>query len=316
MAIELLELHYHLRDNSHAMSAVVRNRSEAEALAVCLRIAAELGIPLQLESSAFAEGGLREIWQFIGQNNAQLSLLLAVIVLVLSRIPTSDSEMNALNKEVAKATIQEKRLNIEKLKRELDEGTPKQETIAATARAFEHDLKVVTRRSNFYRGLLDYDKVTAVGFTPVPDLSVNLSEEHTVQRRDFAKFVLPTDKLPVEVVDDARIEIIAPVLKDGTYLWKGLYDGEPISFSMLDQEFKTAVIRREISFVNGSTIDCVLNIHRKLDEVGDINVTGYSVATVLAKSDGIASEETVQGKRYRFNKRLAASQGHLFDQTP
>ncbi len=315
MAIELLELHYHLRDNSHAMSAIVRNRSEAEALAVCLHIATELGIPLQLESSAFAEGGLREIWQFIGQNNAQLSLLVAVIVLVLSRIPTSDSEMNALNKEVAKATIQEKWLNIEKLKRELDEDIPKQETIAATARAFEHDLKVVTRRSNFYRGLLDYDKVTAVGFTPVPDLFVNHSEEHTVQRRDFAKFVLPTDKLPVEVVDDARIEIIAPVLKDGTYLWKGLYDGKPISFSMLDQEFKTEVIRREISFVNGSTIDCVLNIHRKLDEVGDINVTSYSVATVLAKSDGIASEETVQGKRYRSNKRLAASQD-LFDQMP
>lgn len=316
MAVELLELHYHLRDNSHAMSAVVRNRSEAEALAVCLHIAAELGIPLQLESSAFAEGGLREIWQFIGQNNAQLSLLLAVIVLAFSRIPTSDSEMDALNKEVAKATIQEKRLNIEKLQRELSEGSPKQETIAATARTFEHDLKVVTRRSNFYRGLLDYDKVTAIGFTPVPDPSIKPSEEHTVQRHDFAKFVLPTDKLPVEVVDEARIEIIAPVLKDGTYLWKGLYDGLPISFSMLDQEFKTSVIRREVSFVNGSTIDCVLNIHRKFDEVGDINVTGYSVATVLAKSDGIASEETVQGKRYRFNKRLAVGQGHLFDQTP
>lgn len=122
MAIELLELHYHLRDNSHAMSAVIRNKSEAEALAVCLHVASELGIPLQLESSAFTEGGLREIWQFIGQNNGQLTLLLSVIVLVFSRIPVSDSEMDALNKEVAKATIEEKELTIEKLKRELNEG--------------------------------------------------------------------------------------------------------------------------------------------------------------------------------------------------
>jgi hypothetical protein len=289
MAIELLELHYHLRDNSHAMSAVIRNRSEAEALAVCLHIAAELGIPLQLESSAFTEGGLREIWQFIGQNNTQLTLLLAVIVLVLSRIPVSDPEMDTLNKQVARATIEEKKLTIEKLKRELSEGAPKQETIAATARALEHDLKVVTRRSNFYRGLLDYDKVTAVGFTPIPDASAKPPEEHTVQRHDFAKFVLATDKLPVEVIDDARIEIVAPVLKDGTYLWKGIYDEQTISFSMLDQEFKTAVIRREVSFANGSTIDCVLNVHRKFDEVGDINITGYSVATVLAKSDGVTS---------------------------
>lgn len=316
MAIELLELHYHLRDNSHAMSAVIRNKSEAEALAVCLHIAAELGIPLQLESSAFTEGGLREIWQFIGQNNTQLTLLLAVIVLVFSRIPVSDPEMDALNKEVAKATIEEKKLTIEKLKRELNEGAPKQETIVATARALEHDLKVVTRRSNFYRGLLDYDKVTAIGFTPTPNSSVTPPEEHTVQRHDFAKFVLGTDKLPVEVIDDARIEIVAPVLKDGVYLWKGIYEGQPISFSMLDQEFKTAVIRREVSFANGSTIDCVLNVHRKFDEVGDVNITGYSVATVIAKSDGVTAEETAQGKRYRFNKRLAAGQGHLFDKAP
>jgi hypothetical protein len=316
MAIELLELHYHLRDNSHAMSAVVRNRCEAEALAVCLQIASELGIPIQLESSAFTEGGLKEIWQFIGQNNGTLSFLLAVIVLIFSRIPISDSEMDSLNKEVAKVTIEEKKLNIEKLKRELNEGTPKQETIAAAARTLEHDLKVVTRRSNFYRGLLDYNKVTAVGFTPVPDPSTKPTEEHTVQRQDFAKFVLPSDKLPVEVVEDARIEIVAPVLKEGTYLWKGTYDGQPISFSMLDQEFKTSVVRREVSFVNGSTIDCVLNVHRKFDEVGDITITGYSVATVLAKSDGATSEETTQGKRHRLSRRLSAGQGHLFDKSP
>lgn len=279
-------------------------------------ISVSLGIPLQLESSAFTEGGLREVWQFIGQNNTQLTLLLAVIVLIFSRIPVSDPEMDALNKEIAKATLEEKRLTIEKFKRELTDGNPKQDTIVDTARALEHDLKVVTRRSNFYRGLLDYDKVTAIGFTPKPDSSEPPREEHIVQRHDFAKFVLSTDKLPIEVIDNARIEIVAPVLKDGTYLWKGIYDGQQISFSMLDQEFKTAVIRREVSFANGSTIDCVLNIHRKFDEVGDVNITGYSVATVLAKSDGVTSEETVQGRRHRFNKRLAVGQGHLFDKAP
>jgi hypothetical protein len=118
MALELLELHYHLIGDSHAMNAVVRNKSEAEALAVCIYIAAELGIPLQLESSAFTKGGLKEIWQFIGKNNVQLSLLISVIVLVFSRVPVSDSAMDALNKEVAKVTIEEKKLSIEKLKRE------------------------------------------------------------------------------------------------------------------------------------------------------------------------------------------------------
>lgn len=316
IAIEFLELHYHLRDNSHAMNALVRNKSEAEALAACLHIANELGISLQLESSAFSEGGLREVWQFIGQNNSQLTLLLAVIVLVFSRVPVSDPEMDALNKEVAKITIEEKKLSIAKLKHELNNGHPSDETISAAARALENDLKVASRRSNFYRGLLAYEKVTAVGFAPIPDSQAIPPIEHTVLRNDFTKFVLPTDKLPVEIDEDARIEIIAPVLKDGNYQWKGIYDGQTITFSMLDQEFKTEVLRREISFQNGSTINCVLNIHRKFDEIGNINITGYSVVTVLAKSDGVASQETTQGKRYRFNKRLAAGQKHLFDQTP
>lgn len=316
MTIELLELHYHLRDDSHAMNALVRNKSEAEALAVCLHIAAELGITLQLESCAFTEGGLRERWRFIEQNNVQLTLLLAVIVLIFSRVPVSDSEMDALNKEVAKVTIEERKLSIEKLKRELNSGNPSHEIISGAARALESDLKVVTRRSNFYRGLLDYDKVTAVGFASIPDLKVHPIVEHTVQRHDFAKFVLPSDKLPVEVVDDARVEIVAPVFREGSYHWKGIYLGQPITFTMLDREFKAAVLRGEISFQYGTTIDCVLNVHRKFDEVGDVSITGYSVITVLAKSNGVTFEGTPQGKRHHHNKRRAVGQGNLFDQAP
>lgn len=318
MAIELLELHYHFRDDSHAMNAIVRNRSEAEALAACLYIAAELGINLELESSAFTEGGLREVWQFIGRHEGQLTVLLALIVLIFSRVPISDSEMDALNKEATKVSIEEKKLNIEKLKRELSAGNPGQETISAVALALESELKVVIRRSNFYRGLLDYNKVTAIGFAPVPAPQVRPLVEHIVQRRDFEKFILPTNKLPVQVVDDARIEIVAPVLKAGNYQWKGIYLGQPITFSMLDRTYKASVLRREISFQSGSTIDCVLNINRKFDEVGNVSITGYSVDTVLATSDNVASEETSQGRRHRFNKRFAEKQIPLilFDQVP
>lgn len=82
------------------MNALVRNKCEAEALAACLQIAHQLGIAIQIESSAYREGGLKEIWAFLGKNNPQLTLLLAIIVLVFSRIPVSDSEMDALNKDL------------------------------------------------------------------------------------------------------------------------------------------------------------------------------------------------------------------------
>jgi len=313
MAIAELELHYHLRDNAHAMDAILRNKSEAEALAAFLQIAQQLGVTVQLESSAYQEGGLREVWRFIGANNNQLGWILAVIVLIFSRLPVHDVETEALTKEVLKLTIEEKKANIEKLRRELGKGNPKESTIEKAAQALEGDLKVATRRSNFYRNLLSYDKVFAVGFTPIPDVEAKRLDERTIIRADFVKFIQVTDRLPVEVVDEAIIEIVAPVLREGNYQWKGIYEGQPISFAMNDEQFKSSVLLREVSFQRGSTIECILNIHRKFDEVGDLAITGYSVATVISKTEGTATEETVQGKRHRFSKKQAANQGKLFE---
>lgn len=313
MAIARLELHYHLSDNAHSMDAFVRNKSEGEALSAFLHIAQQLGISVQLESSAYQEGGLKEIWGFIGANKDQLGWLLAIIVFLFSRFPATDPETDALNKEVLKLTIEEKKINLEKLKRELHSEPIKDATVGVAAQALESDLKVATRRSNFYRGLQAYSKVTAVGFTPIPNGAVQWPEEKTIARADFAKFIQLTDRLPIEVVDGAQIEIVAPVLKEGNYQWRGMFLGQPVSFAMLDEQFKSRVLERKISFQHGSTIECSLNIHRKFNEVGDIAITGYSVVTVISTFDGVTSEETPQGKRHKFARKQAENQGVLFN---
>lgn len=316
MTVALLELHYHLRDQSHSMDALVRNKCEEEILAAFTQIAQQLGVEVRLESTAYREGGLKEIWSFLGTNNAQLTLLLAIIVLIFSRYPTSDPETDALNKEVLKLTIEEKKLNLQKLRREIGEKQASPDAVSDAAKVIESELKVATRRSNFYRGLIGYEKVTAVGFTPIPESQVSAPDEKQVQRADFFKFIQLTDRLPVEVIEEAMIEIVAPVLREGNYQWKGQYENQPINFAMLDEEFKSSVLLRKVSFQHGSTIKCVLNIHRKSDEVGDVKITGYSVATVISKADDGQVEETPQGKRHRFAKRQTAGQGKLFEQAP
>lgn len=313
MAIVQLELHYHLRDGAHAMDAVIRNKSEAEALAVFLQVAQQLGVAVQLESSAYQEGGLREVWRFIGASKDQLGWILAIIALIFTRVPTSDAETEALNKEILRLTIEEKRANLEKLKRDLSKGAPKDATVGQAAEALEGDLKVATRRSNFYRGLLAHEKVTAVGFTLIPEDTTKRPAERTVPRADFVKFIQLTNRLPVDVVDGAQIEIVAPVLKEGNYQWKGIYAGQPISFAMNDEQFKSSVLLGQVSFQHGSMIECVLNIHRKFDEIGDVVVTGFSVSTVISKTEGAVTEETAQGKRQRFAKKQVAGQGKLFE---
>jgi hypothetical protein len=309
---EKLELHYYFDNTSHSMDAFLRNKCEAEVLAVFQEIADTLGIQIVVESVAYREGGLKEIWQFLGKNKDQLTLLIAIIVLILSRFPPSNSEQDKLTKEVTRLTIEEKMLNIEKLKRELHSGSLQSNAVESASSAIDGSLKVATRKSNFYKNLIGYKRVTGIGLTPLTKDSMPTEIEKFIDRSDFNKFILLTDKLPVLVVEDATIEIVAPVLKEGNYHWRGIYEGTPIGFSMIDEEFKNSVLREEVSFQHGSIIECVLNIHRKIDEIGDIVVTGYSVVTVIKKSDGAMSFETIQGKRHLARRKDAEDQIDLF----
>lgn len=307
-----LELHYFLENNSHSMDAIVRNKCEAEALALIKEIAVALDIHIVVESVAHQEGGLKEILQFIGENSNQLTFFLSVIVFVFSRIPTSDREQDKLTKDLTRLSIEEKTLAIEKLKRELQTNNIHIETVASASVAIDSDLRVAVRKSNFYKNLDSYRKVTGVGFTALNKDSVSIENERYVPRSDFKRFILLSDKLPMEVIEGAKIEIVSPVLREGNYHWKGIYQNMPINFTMIDKEFKNSVLQEQVTFQHGSVIECVLNIHRKFNEVGDIVITGYSVSTVIKKTDGHIEHETIQGKRYVARKEKIKSQMSLF----
>lgn len=307
------EIHYHLAGNSHEMDAILHNKADGELLALATRIIEELGLPITIEIASVNEGGLRDIWKFIGNSKDQLGWILAIVTLILTRFPSNDAETELLNKELLRANIEEKKLNIHKLRKEIDSEAPTKSKVSAVTDILETDAKVVTRRSNFYKNLISTQRVTAIGFTPIPSDHLLKPEEQTVHRNAFANFIQQTSHLPVEKVEDATIEMVAPVLKEGNYHWKGLYNGTPISFAMLDQNFKSSVLLREISFTHGSAIVAALNIHRKLNEVGDLIITGYSVATVVSRGDVLTQIETPQGKKRRYNLSHRDSQPDMFN---
>ena len=82
---------------------------------------------------------------------------------------------------------------------------------------------------------------------------------------------------------------------------------------MKDKEFRQTVIDEGVEFKNGTFIDCVLEISRRVNEVGEIKNYSYSVLTVLRKHDENITIETPQGKRYRREKEAEKSQLKLFD---
>lgn len=307
-----LELHYYFGDESHEIDALVRNKCEAELLGIILEAAALLEIDATLIKDAYREGGFRDIWKALGNNQSQITILLLVIQIIISAVPLFSSESKDLELEERRLSIEEKKLNIEKLKQEIEKGENEKEALDRAAAAVGSNLKIIKRKSNFYSQVEEYRKVDKIGIAVLDEKRRPIKDESSVPRSDFRKYILGTNRLRSEEDDAAVIEIISPVLKEGRYKWKGVYNQSPISFEMQDSAFRDAVLLENIPFQHGTRIVCVLVTYRELDEVGDVKITGYAVTTVLEKIDGDTVIETTQGKKYRHARKLADSQNDLF----
>lgn len=308
-----LELHYYLSDDSHSMNALVKNKCEAEFIAAANEVAEILGVHLELDCEALQEGGLREIWKALGGNSAQIALIISTLALIWSVIPKTDQELVDLQKEDFRLSIEQRKRDLGRVKEDIESNNVTSETVDSAKKVASKSYKVVTRKSNFYRVLSSYEKVTQIGFSELSSKSDRLSDERIILRQDFSKFIITSQDLKPSKDSSAYIEIIAPVLNDGKAKWKGIYEGQPISFSMNDKEFKMAVVSRQLSFKNGDGIQCVLLIHKKVDELGEVVISGYSVDVVLENIHSGISAETPQGRKHRHAKKMADSQGDMFE---
>lgn len=323
-----LELHYFFSDGdeTHSMDAFVRNRCEHEILQIISTVAKELNVQIKVETEAYDEGGLIEFYTFIGTAEGQAILAIANLAVVtlgvlISRIPLKKSKLVKLEQELG---IEEKRLNIEVqkiniaiLQKELEAkkiGSPNI-NIEKIEFVLTNNIKVLKHKSNFYKTLQNYPKVKKISTVRIDDNRKPVEEPKIVERKDFEKFILESDNLDPIPDENATIEIISPVLKKGVYKWKGIYDkiGSVIEFSMKDKEFKDNVVEEGIPFRNGTFIDCILEIQRKIDDLGNVFNSNYSVLSVLRQHDEVASIETIQGKKHRKQKEAEKMQMKLFN---
>lgn len=308
-----LEIHYYFSDDSHTMDAFVRNRCEKELLSVAQHIAHMLGTEITVESEAFEQGGLKEVWSIISNDRLASGIFLTLLTVTLTTQLTKDPEFADLQKEDLRLSIKQRSLSIEALQTELHKNEDTAVALAHSAKIINADPKVVKHRSNFYSHLSSYPKVTRFTTRPLSrDLNADLPSS-TILRDDFDKFILTSDDLPTLVDDNAFIEIISPVLKPGRYTWRGLYNGSVIEFHMRDPEFKQSIISQHVPFKNGSVIQCVLETERRLDDLGNIKIVKYSVPVVIAMSEGGKSSLTPQGKRYRAKKDADQRQTGFFE---
>lgn len=298
-----IELHYFFRDETHTMNAFVRNECEKELLTIFKEVIQSLDIEVDVESEAFKEGGLKEIWKFLGKNGVQLTLIVTVFGLVLSRIPVENKELVKLQIENLELDNELKRQELKKIKNGIrtDEELT-DEIVERVLEILDKDYKIIWHKSNFYKKLNFYPKVTKLSTQRLNERNEPVEKEKTVVREHFGKFILRSDTFPPNIDEEATIDIISPVLKKGNFTWKGFYKGDIINFEMNDQSFKNSVLNKEIEFINGTAIKCVLQQNRKIDEVGLVKVIQNKVLTVIEIITGDNYVATEQGRKYKRDK--------------
>lgn len=309
------ELHYFFGDGSHRMDAIARHQCEGELLRIIEEISHVLHIHFTPQTEAYAEGGLKEIWSFVKSNPIFLAVATGVLINVISDQVKIDRELINLQKESLLLEIQEKKLNLYNLKKEINSGEP--EVINAITNdvvfILNNNYRAIRSRSEFYKNLQACHKITKISSQQLDFQNRPLSDPKVVERDQFENFILSTDELPKETDEAATIDVISPVLKKGKYKWRGVYGGSPIDFYMKDKDFKDSIFHQQVSFTNGISLKCVLEISKKINEIGEVYVSNYSVLTVISYHFGEQSVETKQGKQYFRLKELKQNQLKLFD---
>lgn len=298
-AAKKFELHYYLKDKSHSMNAFVRNKAEKDFLEAIKRIGELLDSELKIETEAYQEGGLVEIFTIGG--GVVLTYFAPTINNIITHYATRNTQAEKLEIKIKQETLNGLKLDNAKKENELQEQIDKKLNDKLTQKYI----------SNFYKKIDSYEKVEKIGYRSLEEDE----DEYIVERKDFKSFILHDDITILED-DDAMIEIISPVLKEGKYNWRGKYKDEKIDFSMADSKFKEEVIEGKHTFINGSSISCHLEIKIIFDEFGDEKNKNYRVLMVYGTKELDLGELKLReaGKKRKYRKQLNEHQMHFFDE--
>lgn len=312
--IKILEFHYYFNDNSHSIDATIRNKCEKELLAIAIEACKVLDYSPLIISELPREGGWRDFWTFIDEKPHRVAFILGVITL-LAGVPTTiflnhDPDGDERKSELESLQIEKLKLEIDKLR--VTSRKEQKDLTNAVVKRLSGNMKIVKRKSNLYSQLNGYNKISKIGVSVLNDDFAQVIDEKIVERKDFNNFILTSNKLPPIEVDEAEIELISPVLKEGAFRWKGKYNGETITFQMLDSEFKDSITNQLVHFSTGTSIICHLVIDRELDEIGEIRLKEKKVLTVLEVKYNDKTQETLQGKTHRQAKSMSEKQSDFF----
>ena len=294
-----LELRYYFNDKSNYMDAMIKHRSEKEVLSLVRTLADMLDIKMTVYCESFAQQeGFREIWSVAGENSRLISVLLNLFMQVWTRPSLLVGGQPVVDRSVADEEKMQREIAL--LRSNLRKKIPGITVTRELVELLSASPRFCKCKSNFYEAVRGYPKVTKFTLRELNENNRSRSGSLEVKREQFDYYILRSDELPPVKDKKATIEIISPVLKDARYRWKGIYNkgGETIDFYMCDEDFKKDMFDEKIAFKSGMCIDCVLEIQRKMSELGEVVNISYTVETVIRTRFDKMEIITPQGKRH------------------
>ncbi|MDG5815514.1 hypothetical protein QA601_10515 [Chitinispirillales bacterium ANBcel5] len=311
---DTIELHYWFNDDSPTIDAIVQNRCECEILGVLKEIAQSFNTAITIETEPFGEGGLRRWFRVVPKLKTSRGTAVAALITALFGgiiVTPVTAPIGPQTDRLIKNILKDKKLK--KLHGEL--ALLKQE-VSRSSQQLNDSTVIKRKRSNFFKLLQKYPRVSQVSITITDQEKNRVSDELIVDRGKFRQYVLISDNLDPVEEDNAIIEVVSPVLKRGRYKWRGIYQGSIISFDLKSDEFIALVQTGRVQFKNGTTIKCLLRIRRKIDNEGFEKITGYDVMRVNEYFENDKFVLTAEGKRNRTKEAALAQQLDLFDCEP
>ena len=315
--VETIELHYWLNDGTHTMDAYIFNKCEYEFLGIANELSKALRLSVKIEVEPIGEGGVKAWFKF--EKKTKDALKLAFLIFLLTDILGAPlkTTLEYLTKHVLEMVFEDPEIKkLEKEKKiaelELDIAKAKVETEQLCKDIDENKIK--KKRSNYYETASQSKKIEKITVIATDAGKEWDYVKKDVMAVDFKQFVMTSDDIEPDIDENAIIEIISPVLKKGKYPWVGIYKGEVIQFKMKSNEFKGMILTGQVPFKNGSSITCLLVTNKRIDNEGNIKITGHEVTEVYNFFENDSPIETPEGRRKRQKREAEERQLPLFNE--
>lgn len=304
---EYFLLHYYLKNDGHAMNAGIFSQASFQLTKIVGELNKTLGVEFELEIEALEEGGIKSIFKLVDRQLSEKqrkkvfkrakkllpyigALSIAILGPVGADYLTTDELKEAQEERIRELQIDDLEreriidsLTIKNLKHQIADDTRDELLLFELEKIkqllIEKDT-IKIHRSNFYNLLSKEGKIDEISVQAFDDQFSPRTPEFFIPRRKFQEMVVEERDLEAETLDQVELTVRSAVIDNSSLKWHGYFEGNKISFQLLDDDFKQIIRKRGLKFQEGTILIGDLISNRKMSKKNKIKVTSRYVSNV------------------------------------